>query len=422
MAAVHALLASVIVLKGAMIHTASGPAMPSGTLIVDGSRIVATGDASLPVPPGAKVIDVTGKQIAPAFFLPLTTLGLVEIELVGATLDFREMGPTNPEARPEIAINFDSELIPVARSGGVLFGAVAPSGSVIPGAISAVRLDGYTREDACLKCPAALVIEWPDMRLDSTSELEKLEKARKKRDEAIRKLNDAFEAARTYQAARSAGPVSARNPAVEALLPVLEGRLPLLIRAPSLLQINRALRWVDEELGVTGIRVILASGPDSARVAQKLAQRKIPVILESVLEVPVRKDEPYDVYQTAAAELVKAGVLVAIGAGRFDPSSARNINHHAASAIGGGLSRLSALQAVTLNPAKLFGLEGSIGSLDPGKEASFAVWSGDPLDLRSRVEALYHRGESIDLQDRHKRLRDRYQKRPKPSAPPGSQP
>jgi imidazolonepropionase-like amidohydrolase len=286
---------------------------------------------------------------------------------------------------------------------------------VLPGAASVVRLDGFTREDACLKCPAAILIEWPDMKLDRSLEPKELEAKRKGRDEAIDRITHAFQDARSYQAARTAGKERGRISSMEAVLPVLEGKRPLMIRASSKQQIDRALRWVEEDLASPGSKVILLTSSDAVSVAGKLAALKIPVILDEVLRLPQRADEPYDVAFSAAAALVKAGVLVAIGGGTTDPASARNLPHQAATAVGHGLDRLVALQSITLNPAKIFGLDSVIGSLEPGKEASFVIWSGNPLDLRSRVEALYHRGQSIDLSDRQKRLWDRYKKRPKPS-------
>jgi imidazolonepropionase-like amidohydrolase len=420
------LLAGVLVLKGAMVHTAVGPAIPNGVVVIADGKILAVGGPETTVPAGAEVVDVAGKHVAPAFFAPASLVGLVEIQAVRATNDVAEVGEINPEARPDAAMNLDSETLPVTRSGGVLFAALAPRGSTFPGAASVVTLNGWTREDACVKCPAAVLLEWPNMSIDRRAEARPAARVQeRRRDEALELIRKTFRDAAAYRTAKAAEgkagvPGHDDVASLSALRGVLDGSIPLVIRAERKTQIEAALRFLDEELKEEKVRPVILGGTDAPKVAAVLAARKIPVILDTVLELPLREDDAYDAPYARAGELAKAGVIVAIGNGQTTMAAAttRDLPNHAAMAAAFGLGRLDALRAITLNPAKIYGVDARIGSLEKGKDASLAVFTGDPLLTESNVVALYDKGVRLDLSDRHKRLWERYQSRPKkePSA------
>jgi imidazolonepropionase-like amidohydrolase len=418
------LLASVLVLKGATVHTAAGPAIANGVVVVADGKIAAVGGPETPVPAGAEVVDLTGKHVAPAFFAPASLIGLVEIQAVRATNDFGEVGEINPEARPDVALNLDSESIPVTRSGGVLFAALAPRGTAFPGAVSVVTLDGWTREDACITCPAAMLLEWPEMSIDRRPDARPSARVQeRRRDEALELIRQTFRHAISYRIAKSAEgkagvPGHDDSASLSALRPVLEGSIPLVIRAERKQQLEAALRFLDEDLKGEKVRPVILGGYDAPKIAAMLATRRIPVILDSVLELPLREDEPYDAPFSKAGELAKAGVLVAIGNGASSMAAAttRDLPNHAAMAAAFGLDRLEALRAITLNPARIYGVDARIGSLEKGKDASLAVFTGDPLLTESVVVALYDKGVKLDLSDRHKRLWERYRNRPKRTA------
>jgi imidazolonepropionase-like amidohydrolase len=415
------LLASVLVLRGATVHTAVGPAIENGVVVVENGKIAAVGGPSTPVPPGATVVDASGKHLAPAFFAPASLLGLVEIQAVRATNDVSEIAEINPEARPEVAMNLDSESIPVTRSNGVLFAALAPHGSTFPGAASVVTLDGWTREDACIACPAAVLLEWPEMSIDRRPDARPPARIQeRRRDEALDLIRRSFREAAAYATARGAegkAGVPAHDTAAPyaALTKVLDGSVPLVVHADRKIQIDAALRFLDEELKGTRARLVLLGGYDAPKSAAALAARQVPVILDTILQLPLREDDPYDAPFAKAGELAKAGVLVAIGNGASAMAAAttRDLPNHAAMAAAFGLDRLEALRAITLNPARIYGVDGRIGSIEKGKDASFALWTGDPLLTSSVVTGLWDRGAALDLSDRHKRLWERYRNRPK---------
>lgn len=406
---------------GATIHPVSGPDIPGGTLVVRDGKIAAVSAGQSPAADGP-VIDASGKHLYPPLFPPMTILGLEEVAAVRSTLDKSELGEINPDARAAVAVNFDSELLPVARSGGVLLAGVTPTGGIISGTAAAMKMDGWTREDATLKEPAAITVFWPDLTIDRSPQASRSVRLQeKRRDEALEKLKNAFRDARAYANARAAEgrpgiPRHDADPKLAALAPVLEGRIPVVAYAQRLAQIRDAVKWAGQEK----LRLVIWGGADAWRMAGELAAAGVPVVLDSVFDLPLREDESYDVVFANAGILDRAGVTVVFNDGRDDASNLRNLPHMAATAVAFGFPREKALAAMTLEPAKLLGVADRVGSLAPGKDATFILTDGDILDMRSRVVGAYLDGRALDLTDKQKRLYERYRNRPKPAAPAAS--
>ena len=408
------LSAETIALVGGTVHPVSGPDIAKGTVVFTDGKIIAVGP-NVSVPAGAKVVDVSGKHVYPSLIPAATNLGLVEIGAVRATVDVAEIGDINPEARADVAMNLDSEQIPVTRSAGVLVAGISPTGGIVSGSGAAMKLDGWTREDASLRSPAYLAVTWPDLSIDRSPQARfSVRIQEKRRDEAVAKLKDVFAEARAYGKARAAEgkagiPRHDADPRLEALQPVIDGRLPVLVVADSLRQIRAALAWAKEE----NLRIVIGGGRDAWRAATELAQARVPVVLDPVIGLPARADEPYDAPFANAGVLAKAGVAVAISEG--DSSFVRNLAHQASVAMAFGLSPEKALQSITLEPARILGIANRVGSLDPGKDATLFISDRDVLDFRYNVIAAYVDGRALDLSDRHKRLYERYRSRPKPA-------
>jgi imidazolonepropionase-like amidohydrolase len=404
---------------GATIHPVSGPDIPGGTVVVRDGKIVSVSAGATPAP-GAPVVDGKGLHVYPSLFPPLTVLGLEEIDAVRATRDKQELGDVNPAARADVAINYDSELLPVARSAGILVAGVTPVGNVISGTAVVTRLSGWTREDATLKAPAAITVYWPDLRIDRSPDATKsVKKQEKARDEELEKLKKAFRDARAYGKARGAErtagvPKHDFDPKLEALLPALDGAIPVVVRAQRIAQIRDAMKWAAEEK----LKLVVWGGADAWRMADELAKAGVPVILESPLDLPIREDDPYDAQFADAGILDKAGVRVAFNHSVSDSSNVRNFPQLAALAVAYGYPREKALAALTLEPARILGVDAQIGSLEAGKNATLILTDGDILDLRSRVVSAYLDGKPLDLTDKQKRLYERYRNRPKPAAQP----
>ncbi len=406
-----ALSAETIALVGGTVHPVSGPDISNGTVVMTDGKIAAVG-ANVAVPAGAKVIDVSGKHVYPSLVPVGTNLGLIEIGAVRATVDTTEIGEINPQARADLAMNFDSEQLGVTRSAGVLVAGVTPAGGIVSGSGAVMKLDGWTREDAAIRSPAYVTVTWPNLSIDRSPQARfSVRIQEKRRDEAVAKLKDVFSEARAYGKARAAEgkagiPRHDLDPRLEALLPAIEGKIAVLVIADRLAQIRAALAWAKGE----NLKVVIGGGRDAWRAAADLAQAGVPVVLDPVIGLPTRADEPYDAPFASAAALAKAGVRLAINEG--DASFVRNLAHHASVAMAYGLPREKALEAITLEPARILGVADRLGSIEPGKDATLFVSNGDVLDFRHVVQAAWVDGRPLDLSDRHKRLYERYRNRP----------
>lgn len=393
-----------IALVNAVLHPVSGPVLERGTLLFDQGRIVALG-REVAIPEGAEVIDLAGQHVYPGLLEPLSDLGLIEINSIRATIDYQETGQLNPNVRAIVAVNPDSELIPVARSNGVLLALAAPTGGLMSGRSAVIQLDGWTWEDMALKADTALHIQWPSLTGG----------ARGGRGgqppgptgtQAIQQLRQALADARAYRAARQADPSFPRDARWEALLDVLDGRLPVIIHADQWQQIVSAVAFARQE----GLRMILAGGYDAPQCLALLKEHDIPVIVGGTYRLPRRRGDAYDAAYTLPAELHRAGVRFCIsGRARFGASQVRNLPYHAAVAAGFGLPADEALKAITLYPAQILGVADRVGSLEVGKDATLFVADGDPLETPTHVLAAWIRGRKVDLNDRHKTLYRKYE-------------
>lgn len=404
-----------LVLRGATLHPVSSESIPQGILVVDGERIVAVG-REVAVPADARVVDVQGRHLYPGLVNANTVLGLTEIGSVRGSVDINETGDVNPNVRAEVALNADSDILPVTRAGGVLVAMTAPRGGLIAGTAAVIRLDGWNWEDLTLAAPVGLVVNWPAMRIrrgdgERTSE----EDQTKARDEKLVALREAFASARAYAKAQAVRgqkgiPEHDRDPRWEAMGPVLRREIPVLVQASDIQEIRAALAWSEQE----NVRVVFIAGGDIGRVAPELAARQIPVILTPTYALPQRRWEPYDAPFTIASQLHEAGVRFCFSTG--GASNARNLPIEAAAAVAYGLPRDAALRAMTLDAATILGVGDRIGSLESGKEATFLVTDGDPLDVRSHVVRAFIRGREVDLSNRQERLFEKYRSRPRPTA------
>lgn len=399
------LVAETTAFRGATIHPVSGPTIENGVMVVEDGKITAVGDA-VAVPAGAQVVDLAGKHVYPGFVSARSILGLTEVSAVRATRDFAEIGDINSDLRAEVAVNADSRLLPVAISGGVLTAHIGLSGGVFSGATAVLSLSGWNWEDMTLRSGVAMGMRYPRVTAGRRSKPEEVKEALEK---ALKTINTTLDDAGAYMKAREAGADVDFDARLEGLIPVLKGEMALMISAGEKKQIESALDWAAErELD----NIILVTGPDAQYVAGRLAEEQVPVVLGNVHTLPQRRWEPYDMPFVAAKKLHEAGVLFAI-AGDAD-SNIRNMPFEAATAAAYGLSREAALRSVTLSPAEILGVADRVGSLEPGKDASFLVTNGDPLEIMTRIERVWIGGAEIDLtEDPQHRLYEKYDNRPR---------
>jgi imidazolonepropionase-like amidohydrolase len=396
-----------IALVNATIHPVSSATLETAALVFDRGKIVDLG-TDIPIPPDAIKIDLQGKHIYPSLIESHSVLGLTEVGAVDVTNDYAERGDINPNVRAEVAVNPDSEHIPVARANGIALAVAAPTGGLIAGRSALIMTDGWTWKEMTLKAPLSMMVNWPGMRMSSEDD----EASKQQRDRArkrIETLDQAVEDAQAYKIARESPPTDERFPSTdvrwEALVPVLRGELPVWIRADSLLEIEAAVSWADKHK----LRAVVVGGSDAGRCADLLKEKKIPVIVTSVLSLPDRRDADFDEPFTLPVRLYRAGVKFCIASG--SASGLRNLPYHAAKAAAYGLPKDEALKAITLYPAQILGVADRVGSLEKGKDATLIVTDGDPLEITTRVSELFIQGRRIDLANKHQRLYDKYRQR-----------
>jgi len=395
-----------IVLTGGTVHTVSHGSWP-GEVLFDGGRIVAVA-AQVDRPEGVEVIDISGRHVYPGFISADTVMGLVEISAVRATVDTAEVGAITPEVQAEVAVNPDSEIIPVTRETGVLTVLSAPRGGLLAGSSAVLSLDGWTWEDMVVRAPAGMHVNWPRMSQAGGFGAPTPESLAESSSAAIGQLRDAFDDARAYIAGRAAGTETRTDQRWEAMRPVIAGEVPLFVHADSQAQIRAAVAFAREQ----GVRMVLVGGADAWRVAGLLAEAGIAVITR-VYEVPMRRWEAYDTTFTNPAALAEAGVTFAFGSGPsgFSTPMQRGLPFEAAKAVGYGLDRDRAVRALTLDAATILGVADRLGSLDAGKDATLFVVEGDPLEIISDVQMAWIGGRAVDLTSRHTQLYEKYQQR-----------
>jgi imidazolonepropionase-like amidohydrolase len=414
-AAVLSAQASSLLLKDGWIFTASGPVLTNASVLIRDGRIEKVG-AGLTDKADA-VVELGGQRVFPGLIAPTTVLGLLEIDALRATRDTTEVGEYSADVSAWIAVNPDSELIPVARANGYTHAHVVPSGGTVSGFSGLIQLDGWTIEDLTVEKAVALHLRWPGFGLDTTPRPPgkdsgpSLEDQVRDRDRKLREIDSFFTEAAAYSEAKKVAKEGFKTvPAWEAMLPIVRKERPLWIHVNEARGIRSAAEWSVRR----GFKAVIAGGRDAWREAAYLAEHRIPVAYEHVFTQPVRDTDPYDVHYSAPAVLAKAGVLLAFSEGteQFGASNIRNIPYSAAQARAFGLPYEDAVRGLTLNAAKILGVSDRLGSIESGKEATLFIADGDVLDLKAQVKRMWIRGREVDLSSRHTRLYEKYRKRP----------
>lgn len=406
-----------LLITGATLHPVSGPAIAEGRMLVDKGRIVAIGNAQqVAAPAGAQVVELKGKHVYPGFITANSSLGLVEVSSVRATVDGTEIGNNNANARALVALNADSELLPVTRANGVLAALSVPRASgagLIGGTSAVIQLDGWTWEEMAIQREAGLHVFLPGMRLPSAqnpnlpearlAEMQRLTGVR------LKALEDALETAAAYSRTAKAGEVREPDARWEAMRPVFESGRPVFMHGDEVAQIRYALQLAER----FNLKAVIVGGMDAPLLAPLLKARSIPVVIAGVHRLPLRRNDLPESPFTVAAKLHEAGVKFAIArsGAAGDAARDRSLPFDAATAAAWGLPRDAALRSITLDAASILGVQDKLGSLEAGKLGSFIVTDGDPLEIRTNVERVFVQGRELPLTDKQTRLRDKYEER-----------
>ncbi len=393
-----------IAIVGGRVLTVSGAPLENATVVIEKGKIAAVG-ANLAPPAGATIVDAKGKTVYPGLIDALSDMGLTEIGSVPGSVDTNEVGDVNPHAKAWVALQPHSDLIPVARANGVTAVLVAPDGGLISGQSALIRLAGSTPDALTVKQPVAMHIRYPsgerEFNIDNLFDepqlrtLEERVKEKKKNQKAaLDRLRNLLDEAKAYGSASAS-----RKPdlPMEALAPVALGKLPVIIAADEEDDIRGAVAFAVER----GFKPVIAGGLEAWRCVDLLKQKDAAVLL-AVDRVPGHYGDPYDsVYATPAA-LQKAGVPFAIV--NATAAFTRNLPYEAAMARAYGLAADAALRAITLSPAEILGVAARMGSIEPGKDANLFLATGDIMDHRTEVTAVYIDGVAQSLETRHTRL------------------
>ena len=400
--------AQTIAITGGRVYPVSGPMIENGTVLMRDGSIVAVG-ASVVVPADAQRIDATGKVVTPGLVNAATQLTLVEISAVTSTREAQARGRDGIAAayRPWEGLNPTSVLIAPARNAGVTTVVIAPSGGLISGQAGVIHLVPGTAADMLLRAPVAMVASLGAARGPTGTP----------RAETLMRLREILDDARMYRTRRAdferaqTRALAAGRLDLEALLQVLDGRIPMLVEADKASDIEAAMKLAKDY----GFRLILVSGAEAWQIADKLAAARVPVLTGAMNNIP-ESFVALGQRQENAGILSRAGVLVSVignaGGGDEEAFNVRNLRFEAGNAVAYGMDWNAALRAITLTPAETFGVADRVGSLAPGKIADVVIWSGDPLEFASQPERVFVRGQEIRQPSRQDLLEERYKTLP----------
>ena len=400
--------AQTIAITGGKVYPVSGPPIENGTVVITNGKIEAVG-ANVAVPAGAQRIDATGKIVTPGFVNSSTQLGVQEISAVSDTRDMSARGKDEIAASFTVweGLNPNSVMLAPARKDGITSFVVIPTGGLVSGQAAIVDVVPGTTSDMVIRAPVAMVAEIGDPQSAGLNA----------RGELIVKLRELLEDTKYFQAHRDAfdraqtRPFAASRLDLEALIPVIEGRLPLLVTVDKESDIDAAMRLARE----FNVKLIIGGGAEAWMMADKLAAGKIPVLTGAMNNIPAGF-AALGQRQENAGLLRKAGVPVALignaGGGDEEAFNVRNLKQEAGNAVAYGMSWDDALRAVTLAPAEFFGVADRVGSLQPGREGNVVVWSGDPFEFTTRAEHVFVRGREYHDRTRQDLLIERYRNLP----------
>ncbi len=397
--------AGAFALINATIHVGNGDVITDGMVLVKDGKIVEVGKTA-PVA-DAKVIDCKGQHIYPGLILSNTQLGLIEVNSIRATIDAREIGTFNPSIRSIVAYDADSKIINTLRINGILLANVVPDGGVISGTSSVVQLDAWNWEDAAYATDHGFHVRMPSLltrrgggRRGGGAALQAGDPVQRALDQIV-EIKAFFQEAKSYHAGAKTGPINLKYEAVKGLF---DKKQKLYVHCEIVKEMLVAVDFVKE----FGFDVVIVGGSDSWQIAPLLKENNIAVILNQMHSLPNMMDDDVDQPYKTPYMLQQAGVLFAIndedGQTRY-----RNVAFNAGTAVAYGLTKEQALSAITLNAAKILGIDAQTGSIEKGKDANIVVSTGDILDIRTnQITHAFIQGRTIELSDKAKQQAERY--------------
>ena len=389
------------IVMGAKLHVGNGKVIDNSYLIFDKGKITGVGDATVARinMSDATIINANDKHIYPGFIAPITNLGLIEISAVKATLDYSEIGDFNPHIRALVAYNTDSKVPATIRSNGVLMAQITPQGGTISGSSSVVQLDAWNWEDAAIKKDDAMHLNWPvtpKFKNTGNRAAVSVDALKERTKTILNSLDQFFTEAKAYAETDKPAVINTRFAAMKHLF---DGSQRLFISVAGEKDIIAAIKFAQKY----GITPVIVGGDEAYLITAFLKENNIAVIVNEPHSLPDSDDSDVNMPYKNAGVLANAGVEVVMSMQSY--WQLRNLPFMAGTIAAWGLDKEKALQTITLNTAKVLGIDKIAGSLEIGKDATFFISAGDALDMKSnKVEQAFIQGRDINLDNLHKQL------------------
>ncbi len=384
-----------ISISNVMIHVGNGNVIENGMVALADGKFTYVG-----VPNKMKydiAIDGSGKHLYPGFILMNSTIGLREIDAVRSTLDYDETGNITPEVRAITSYNTDSKIIPTIRFNGVLIAQSTPRGGLISGQSSVVQLDAWNWEDAAIKMEEGMHVNWPNRNQIIYSNQSNVDESKLKtdRNNAINKIKDMFDRTVMYMNETTH---EEYNGKCESMKGLFTGAKTLYIHVNTEKDIMESVMYF-ETIGVK--KIVLVGAYEGYKILDFIKQHNLTVLIDRIHELPHNEDDDVKLPYKMAKLMWDAGIVFTFSHdGEMEVMGSRNLPFNAGTAVAYGLGQEQAIQMMTLNAAKILGVDSQLGTIEVGKDATFFISNGDALDMMGNDLALaYISGRQIVLEN-----------------------
>ena len=398
-----------VTITGATAHLGNGKVIENSIITFENGKITAVVDATTArIDTRGKLIDASGKHVYPGFIMPNSSLGLSEVDAVRATRDFDELGDLLPHVRSLIAYDAESKIVESMRPNGVLLAQITPRGGRISGTSSIVQLDAWNWEDAAIKVDDAIHINWPDSFTQGRWWLGEPRgfKPNKKYTKQVDELRSFMQQAKTY----SKGSRSPKHLPFEGTLGLFDGSQKLFINADGEQEITDAVNFA-KSMGID--HLVIVGGYHAYKVTDLLKKHNVAILAGRTHTNPFSEDDDYDFTYKMPKMLVDAGILVGLeNTGQMERMNSRNLPFYAGTVAAQGLNKEDAVKLITLNTAKILGIDKDYGTLEVGKSATLFISEGDALDMRTnKLSHAFIDGRNISLETHQTKLYERYKEK-----------